>query len=541
MESSSLDVNGGELNLVMAQLSSAEWDDVCRRMTSGSPASIAQIRSLVLDENESLGAHAAAPATCDRLPDTISKLTRLSALSLCDCRFAGGAVTRLFAALAHVPAFAKSHAAAWAPIEVLPAPQQGARLCLMRDGIADAELIDADRAAGGASRLAGVLELALTGNALVTDSGGVEAVARLFPSLRKLHLGRTGVHGEGGLATTLATSWPMLESLALNGCPMTVAGFERFVAALVGERAKAISSSKLKAPPEVAKAADKHPHRFFHLDLREMDAIAPLKLHRLQQHMKDYQKDRANKEFAGFEWVRRQSFAGGTHRKEGLVVRHAFEGDITLRVRVALERTVNDAAQTTLRSAEPGPFYVQLDDLPQDLALGTLLGFVDNAANQTGAAGKGGALSLASTGEDSAGGGGSKVEKRLKEAFRECNFPCAVTDGRGSARTWREVRVERLSGVEKPVPLLRPNGARQELESVAIGTLLTAPKGDAANGAPHVRRLDDVLGRPKQLSEARRVADLEVVLSLALPPSGGGGAVKLEGGNAAGKKRKAAS
>lgn len=545
--SSSLAVHAGVLSLVAASLSPSEWSDVLRRLASDTPENLRQIRALNLDENEALGGSSgdssgsASPA--ERLPDTLACLTRLSDLSLCDCRFSGPAITRLFAALARIPAFATSHKDAWAPIEVGPSPSQGARLCLMRNGISDAELSRAASASG--APLLGTLDLALSGNPLIQD-GGVEAAARLFPSLRRLYLGQTGVHGEGSLGATVSQTWPMLEALALNGCPITAEGFDRLAAALIVDRPRNVAKGTLKAPKESAAAADKHAHKFFHLDVRQVSTLAPSTLARLLGAIRDHQKDKASRDLLALDWVRRQTFGGGKYRRDGLVLRHDFEGEVTVRVRVVLERVGGDADGAQLGGSAPGPFFLELDDLPEQMGVGQLLACVVQAANTTGAA----KAELMSRSAAAAGAddyvGASKYERRVKERYKDADFPFTVTDGRGSGRVWREVRLGKLSGGggggAGPIPL---SGGRAALDRIALGTLLrpdaSADASSRAAGARVIRALDDTLGRPKQLSDARRIVELEVAMRLLAPGANPKELAGAAGGAGAGKKRKAAS
>ena len=211
---------------------------------------------------------------------------------------------QLLAARADVPAFARPHHVVWAALAVAAAPPQGARLCLMRNGIADADL------AGGARPLEGVLDLALSGNPLLKDAS-LEPLARLAPHVRRLHLGRTGVVGEG--LRVLDAHWPLLEALGLNGTAMSASGFQRLHRAME-RRARAVVSTDaeraLRAPPLTkAPPADgeaEAAHACFHLDLRDVDALPCLELAQLTESLAKFGKAHPN-----LFWVRQQWFTGG--------------------------------------------------------------------------------------------------------------------------------------------------------------------------------------------------------------------------------------
>lgn len=295
----SLDVVCGELSLVNAQLSVFDWEGVLRRV--GADTTL-HVRALRLDENDLGGAGAA-------LADATRRLERLSDLCICDAKLGGSACSDLLAALAAVPAFARTHAEVWAPIEVAPATMQGARLVLMRNGISDADLGDGETG----PRLTGVVELVLSGNAMIGDSS-LRALTRLAPSLRTLHLGRTGITGTGDGGSGLGAlehAWPLLDALAMNGTPMSTAGFERLCKVLQA-RARAVSTKKLLPPPPPAAAAAvgggaqaksaalpgggaaaESAHPYFHLDLRGIPSLAPVPLSLLLEKMKEFSREHA--------------------------------------------------------------------------------------------------------------------------------------------------------------------------------------------------------------------------------------------------------
>lgn len=212
MATKAFNITGGELSLVNAALSSTEWEGVLRRLMNES--SQLHVRSLKLDDND-LGGERLDAAIGEAIP----RLDLLTDLSICDARLAGPATHRLLEALGSVPAFARTHAEVWAPIPTVVQPPQGARLCLMRNSIAAADLTPPGDAP--ITPLRGVLILALSGNQLLGD-GGVVALSTLAPSLRKLYLGKCGVTlgAKGGVPALFERCWPMLEALALYDNPL---------------------------------------------------------------------------------------------------------------------------------------------------------------------------------------------------------------------------------------------------------------------------------------------------------------------------------
>ena len=104
----------------------------------------------------------------------------------------------------------------------------------------------------------------------------------------------------------------MLEALALNGTPMSAAGFKRFVNALLG-RARAVAAEKLRPPtssslaatgggsaptqgrgPSAARAREQpRAHAYFHLDLREISTLSPVLLRSLLEKQREFSKVQA--------------------------------------------------------------------------------------------------------------------------------------------------------------------------------------------------------------------------------------------------------
>lgn len=497
------------------------------------------LRSLELDDNE--------PG--DKLLAAVSKLEHLTDLSLCGCRLSGAAVARLLCSLSATPSFARPHAEVWAPLEVTPA--QGARLSLMRNGISDADL-----GLSGPSALHGVVELALSGNPLVADAG-LASLARSFPALRRLFLGRTGVVGDG-CADILDRHWPMLEALALNGTPMGTDGFDKLHRALQA-RAHAVQAKQLLPPPLSAAAGstsslhaaaaqpvaeDRFAHKYFHLDVREIATLSPVSLMLLGEKMREYSREHAN-----MPWVRRQYFGGGRHRHEGLVLRHDFEGVLTLRLAIGV---VGSATRGVFVSAtdggggmgEAGPFYVELEDVPQRTSVAEIVGAVVQAANTKAAdIGRGQHQQLATFDEQRAAKarvaeGTTTQEIGVRAAFQRDDFPFAISDGRG--RTWQETHLEGSGGRALPCG----SSGRAAIGRMAVGSLL--PRRKTATASSNDRRFDAVLGPPKQLIEARRIVELKLELTLRLPSPlyQAAAAVPVEGArrtassSAPGRKRK---
>ena len=492
-----------------SDLSSTEWATALRKLVTDSAL---HLRALRLDDNV---------VPIKELMDTVGRLRQLTNLSMCDARLGSG-VADLLTALHSVPAFVKSHAEVWAPIPALPAPPQGARLTLMRNGISDADLVQATQ--GRDVGLRGLHELALSGNTLIADAG-LAPIAALAPSLRKLHLGRTGIVG-GGTVGILDKHWPMLECLGLNGTRMTTDGFESLCKALHA-RARAVEAKKLLpsaangegagndertgnahpggAEATVEGAVDWKAHRYFHLDLRELSTLSPEKLTTLVEKVKEYSKGQAKQ-----PWIMTQSFGGGKYRHEGIVVRHDFEGFVTVRLSIKLAPSGEDG--------EAGPaggspsVYLELPDMPQKLSVEHVVSAIIQTANvkpkpPAAAGAKRSAHQLSETLEEKraaelkASLGSYHIEKRVREAFERQRFPFCV--GTGSQPMWRDTGLKAPGGTDLPCG----NHGREALGRIAIGSLLH----DQAN-PEEPRCLDDFFETPS-LSEARRLIELHLVLS----------------------------
>lgn len=443
-------VNAGEVSLIDAQLTSFEWDDVLIRITDADKTE--RVRSLRLDENPQLH------HVCDRIAVTLSHLECLFELSLCDCRLEGSGVTQILCALNAVPAFAKPHAEVWAPIETANAPAQGAKLLLMRNFIRD-DVLAAAAGRLAPSRLRGVIELALNGNACVADAS-VETIAKLFPSLRKLHLGRTGIAGDG-FREVLDRNWPMLEVLSLNGTmTRSVDGFITLCNALL-RRKEAVETEhhtrRLKPPKELL-AAKPHlmANPFVHLDLREIWCLSPRALSRLEHNMREFSKNHREEAY-----VLAQSF-GGAHQSEGLVLRTELEGDLTLRLQVELEHDQGD-----LPAGEAGPFVLQVEDVSMRTSLEEVVSAIVRASNTKG------------------GGRITPMGDRIHTFFTENRFPFATSSGLRGERQWREVAVEAPLGTDKVHD-------RETMQHISLGGCLYQ-----ARQARLGRTLDDVLGVPR--------------------------------------------
>ena len=476
-------VFAGELKLVSAQLSAVEWETAFRSFASD-PA-LHTLRALNLDDNDLGGAPASA------LASAVGRLERLVDLSVCDAHLSGTAVTQLLSALAAVPAFSKSHAEVWAPADTMPYPPQGARLCLMRNGISNDEL--------SGPCLRGLHELCLSGNVLITD-GGLAPLAALAPSLRVLHLGRTGIIGSGMLGI-LDKHWPMLECLALNHTEMTTQSFEKGLCNALHKRAREIEKRALvpctangeglpPVPPD-EKAVDDKPHRYFHLDLRGIRALSPPKLHELAEKMHAYQK-----ECDQMMWIKRQHFGGGRHHSHGLVLRHDYEGEMTLRLKIELEPLAEKEKALPGRpggssSAPAGPYFLEVSDVKQKMSVAEIVSGLLQACNE-----KAGNSAVEAKAGKSADGDAeadkavkaqiSAIRQYVSAVFALSSFPVCVEGKDG--REWRAVAVQAPGGRE----LLQPERARDNpLHCIAVGSLLhdqrAAEGGFAFNNQEVVR------------------------------------------------------
>jgi hypothetical protein len=568
-ESQQLELFAGDLNLTNMQLTSVQWETTLQRIAKD-PALQPNLRALTLDENDLAGVDVALAAT-------IGRLERLMDLSICDARLSGVAVTRLLSALGTLPAFAKSHAEVWAPIEVMPGVPQGARLCLMRNGISDAELLgspslSSSDGAGGGGRatppapagqpppcLRGVLELCLSGNPLVTDAG-LAGIASLAPSLRRLYLGRTGICGHG-CKDVLDRHWPMVEALSLSGTPMTPQGFDQLARTLdsradkvdlapkhkdrlepcaangEGPAAKApasgggggaAGSSGLSNLQRVDRAVDDKAHKYVHLDVREVPTVSPVTLKTLAKKMRDYSTKLANQ-----RWISRQHFGGGKHRSDGLVLRHDFEGDVTLRLEVELlpPMPMEEACAALAEGVNAyatGPFYVELPDLPQLTSLADVLKSVKDAVVLKSEGTVGGQRSKFQqketfdeerANESRAAEGASKAENGCRKEFRRQGFPIVLRHGAAHGEEWQEERMLAPGGRELPcggADAAQRARALTQLNNQALGALLH-DQARAEGG----RRLDNVLGLPA-LRERRRLVEVSLRLKLGVVENGGG-------------------
>jgi hypothetical protein len=516
-------VFAGELTLTNAQFTTHLWEDALRRLAENDRSN--HVRSLRLDENPPLS------NICERLADTLKKLGRLCELSLCDCRLEGNGVGDILSALGSVPAFAKPHAEVWAPIEVVAsAPAQGAKLCLMRNNIRD-DALGLAAGLGSSTCLRGVMELALNGNEGVADAG-VGYLARIFPSLRKLHLGRTGIMGDGFVGV-IDRHWPMLEALALNGTmAKSTDGFIHLCKALQ-QRASNAQTKKLQPPKELLAANPKLlANGFVHLDVREIWTISPRFLEPLQRQMQAYSTDHR-----GTAWIVNQSFGGGRYRSEGLVLRTELEEKLTLRLRVELDRQGDGHVSSSAGS--PGPFFVELEDVLMKTSVVQVVLAVVQASNtkaaEDAAGGRGGGQAATLDQQRAAAArafesGSSSLERRIRAYFTESRFPFAFSSGLAGARAWHEVCVEAPRGT--------PREGRDEMQHVAVGTCL-----HESREAKVTRAFDHALGAPRQLGDAHKIVEFEVRLRLEAKDEMGGQSSSSHRGGAmaaaGGRKRKA--
>lgn len=524
------DVFAGELNLTNAQYTNVQWETVLRRIVAD-PALQPNLRALTLDEND-FGSTAVGVA----LASTVGKLERLVDLSVCDCRLGSGAA-RLFASLGSVPAFAKPHHEAWSPMDYTEGPMalvpqcqarppQGARLCLMRNNISDDELLGAPSDGEGVSHsppppcLLGVLELGLSGNPRITDRS-LAGIGKAFPSLRRLFLGRTGIRGHPALSNVFDQCWPMLEALALNGVPMELDGWELLQRELM-KRHRAVENKRLTASAESGegpapdhlrgkisredKTEDDAAHRLFHLDVRDINTINPISLKQLSEKMREYSN--GERGVGKQRWVHRQRFSGGRHRSDGLVLRHDFEGTVSLRVEVLLELP-NDVDVLLDGDRSAGPFYVMLPDVPQITALDVVSAAFTQAANIKGDTQKKQSKyqkAVTSVEQNARNVKNGSLEQTVDYIYRAKNFPFMTTDGK--TRSWK---VKRITG-PGTVRCWDGDGTaiagtgRAQMFKVAVGSLLR-DQASAEGG----RRLDAQFKPPAQ-SEIRKLVELTVTL-----------------------------
>ncbi len=499
-------VFAGAYELPSTELSQHEWESVLRRATD--PA--LHVRALRLDGNDFSG------TVGSLLGDAVAELSHLTDLSVSDARLGGPAVSKLLCSLGGVPAFARPHAEVWDPIQALPGAVQGARLCLMRNGIADADL-ECD---GTPPTLYGVVEVALSGNPRICDPG-FATLAQLVPNVRRLHLGRTGIASEG-VHQLLDKHWPLLDALALNGTPMQTDGFERLCKA-IKNRAKAVKERKLLSPsvglvlppprpgnpvrlsancapvfvafhadgPSVgggaaalattaaiaashssssaSTTAQERPHPYFHLDLREIPSLLPTELSALLKDYADFSADNANLPWLATEL---QPFSSGTSlTKAGLVLRHDFERDCTLQLRIHVQTP-------PASSAHNGLFTIELTDVPQRKSLERLVTEILQAVNT-----KTGTLPPTQSkyqtqqtfderqaGESSPEEGSSSTERAVRKKLKELEFP-VVAAADTNASQWMDEALEHPGRGGLPVGI-----QRAELGRIALGSLITSKR-----------------------------------------------------------------
>ena len=473
-------VFAGQLSLVDQSITGMEWESILKKLSEPT----LHIRSLRLNCNDFSNIPERA------VGDAVRTLTHLTDLSMCDARLASNAISDLFLALERVPAFAQPHVEMRSQIKAAGVTTQGARLCLMRNGINDLDLV----CAGKAPVLAGVSDAALSGNLSITDDGFVQLV-RLLPNVRRLHLRRTGITF-GGTAV-LDKHWPMLEALALNGSPIPREGFQRLNRA-IKSRAKAVSAGQLKPPASSAisnTGGVERAHPYFHIDLRNIGTVTPLGLAELISDYTRFSEDvRKIASSAGSDatlsWVRQQYFSSG-RPVSGLVLRHDFEGDCTVRLCI----------KTILKSAVEEPtnvYHLQVDDVSQRLGVEKLLNDTLHAVNPQ----------IESSLErsahqrpvDSAEPMTAEV-RHIRENLKRMKFPFAASSG-GNSKQWQEI------ALEHPSAGLLPVGAQRDaLGNIAIGSLLR--KDSSAE-----RWFDSSpLGAPK-FNEAQQLVELSLTLRL---------------------------
>lgn len=488
MDTGEIDINAGALDLRAAgDLTASTWEDVLRKASE----SKLTVRALRLDKNDFSGKAGTV------LSDYVAKMTRLADVSVSDTSGSGlgpDVVSRLLSSLASVPAFSQPHAEVWAPIEAMPEPNafaqgrivnkqwQGARLCLMRNGIVDSSL----QCDGDPPRLCGVLDISLSGNPLVTDVG-FAALAQLVPNARRLHLGRTGIEcafntrESAESANLLAEHWPLLDALALNGTAMHSDGFER-LCKMIKSRAKNVASRKLKAESAAAGGAERaavsagggaggaataveKAHSYFHLDLRELPSLTPKDLSALLDDYSRFSADNTN-----LPWLQteQQYFSSGQGTKAGtLILRHDFERECIVQLTITVENAPAGAAK--------GPFIMECDDVPQRKSLESLVTDVLQAANTKTLNIKHKYQTMETAEEEQAAearaeDGSSKLEREVRRRLKQQNFAFATTSSSESDQWIGESLRHGISKMECG------KGKRTALGRIALGGMMTLRK-----------------------------------------------------------------
>ena len=346
-----LDVFAGELSLERAQLGPQEWEGVLRRAAEPE----LRLRALKLDDND-FGGQAGQV-----LGEWVGKLAHLAELSVCNARLSGDAASQLFLSLEAIPAFARTHAEVIAPVEIAGVhAKQGARLCLMHNDLADADL-----RCGRAEppRLAGVVDLALSGNLRLSDFA---ALAQLAPNACRLYLSGTGITGTDAVGV-LDKAWPFLDALALSNTPMEAAGFEALYKSIL-KRAEPYEKKQKMMP------VDKPVHPYCHLDLRGIPTLPPLLLDKLAERYRLFSIAHKSMDLP---WLHRQHFSSGSKTiRDGLVLRHDFETTCTVRLQVHTVGAASGAAPQA-----NGVYHAELGDVPRKLSLQELVSGVVQAVN----------------------------------------------------------------------------------------------------------------------------------------------------------------
>lgn len=538
MHSADVAAFAGEATLLASQHPPSEWEVVFGGLaTPGEEAKHTRaLRALALrGEGGDSDFGPLGGGTLLAFELSLARMTSLSSLTICDVKLRGPALQKLLLALGSVPAFAKPHAEVWAGLRVAADPPQGGRLCLMRNGLADADLprvavadaADETDARLARLRLGGVIELGLAGNPGLGDAA-LLWLYDLVPGVRRLHLGGTGVTGgraPGGAlaklargwgktrreraaaeyawdASYLARQWPLLEVLSLHGAPLTEVGLRDLQAAFTtrAERAAARPPSGFEDPL--------HPNSrgLAHLDLRAVPNLSAVVLRALGDRYREFNE--AHRKLADSQpWELRQAFAGGRPSKDekaGLVLRHDFEGKCSTRLCLDLYQGTNGQEERWRDGPRHEPIFIELFELDQASSLGSLLISLTSAAN-----GQSGEAEVRRT-LDGAGFPFQKQDTRPGAAQEQTAWECAIVEWTGADGETRD-----LSG----------EGARR---SKMMGNLL------ADHRNPRGRLFDREFG-PIRRADAKRVVELRlglrlvpwgkcpVALRLELRVGGGGG------------------
>ena len=507
-----LTVFAGEISLAPRAVTPFEWEGVFQRLASQGERDqhTKTVRALRLNgegnEND-FGGLSGGPLTA--LVQAFGRLTHLTSLSISDVKLHGSAAQQLLLALGSVPAFAMAHSEVWPSLEVAAEPPQGARLCIARAGLSDADLFWEDKRLRSL-RMGGVTELVLTGNLGFGDVG-FDWLYDLVPAVRQLHLGGTGVtgaaaHGGGGGGGGRSVfarlcrgwnqvgdarkqrQWPLLEALCLRGTPLSDIGFRELQLSLCERHAHS------KAADDDGTCSGRG---LVHLDLRRVTLTAP-ELRALSEKYTDFN---ANLPKPPLPWVSRQAFGGGrlsALEKPGVVLRHDYESRCT--VRFKLELSEGEGGSEVAHACSP--VLVSVEELEQQKALSSLLFTLKASANPRGK------KEASRDTKDKQAADALAVS----DALRRAQFPFAVINAGASARDDNSEWVCASCDWRGHDGVSRDYSDEARRLSIMLGNLMSDHRDPAG------RKLDAQLGAPRSRSEAKRIVELS--LGLRLTPRG---------------------